>query len=56
MQEGTIYIGKRYYNSEREALRALKKQERRINKKMKKHESEWAKGHRNGGLCFTVAY
>ena len=40
MQEGTIYIGKRYYNSEREALRALKKQERRINKKMKKHESE----------------
>lgn len=38
--QGTIYIGKRYYNSEREALRALKKQERRLNKKLKKHEDE----------------
>ena len=38
--ESTVYIGKRFYNTEREALRALKKQERRIHKKMRKYESE----------------
>ena len=38
--ESTVYIGKRFYNTEREALRALKKQERRISRKIEKQKAK----------------